>query len=107
MTEPKNRLPRDMVLQVIHVCTFEAYDFLVKQGHPDKRVWSKFYSLVSKGYLEYGTTVRFPWLTPKGLLKVHGDKVPASCEHCERKDKHVKLKMREMLGWVWPNEVQG
>ncbi len=66
MSEPKNRLPRDLLLLLIHWLKFDAWNFLVDQGHPPKRVFRKYESLVDRGYLEYGTSVCFPWLTVKG-----------------------------------------
>jgi hypothetical protein len=47
-------------------------DALVAKGWPEKIVIRRLERMVAKRLLDYGVSVRFPWLTPDGLALCGG-----------------------------------
>lgn len=68
MTAPRNPLPIAVVLDAVKTHGASAFEFLVGQGQPEKRVWKKMEELADRGYLECGVSAVRPWLTEKGKL---------------------------------------
>lgn len=44
-----------------------GYYKLVTLGAPEKVVWAAIMREVDHGHLEYGSSARYAWLTPKGI----------------------------------------
>ncbi len=65
MTAPNPRVPILSALRTIDAHGPWAIEKLCERT-PEKVVLSKFEDLVTRGYLDYGVSLRYPWLTPKG-----------------------------------------
>lgn len=66
MSAPSNPLPIGLVLRTVRDHGMNALEELIRQGNHEGRVVKKFESLAERGYLDYGTTAKRPWLDTRG-----------------------------------------
>lgn len=65
----RSDIPTDTVLRTIHEHGFNAFERL-EQRFPAKVVLAAFARDDDRGLIEYGTTLRRPWLTPEGRAAI-------------------------------------